>query len=65
MSRKTKGDGFSFMKKHGPVPLSETVRAKKKTSTPITSDRTTDKGGSDKNKKTSNKNLTKGNKPTL
>ena len=51
--RKTKGDRVSSVKKHGPVTLSETVRAKKKTSTPVASDRTTDKGGADKNRVTS------------
>ena len=29
IQRKTKGDGVSAEQKHGPVPLSETVRAKK------------------------------------
>ena len=43
--RKTKGDGVSAEQKHGPAPLSEAVRAKKKTSTPVASDRTDDKGG--------------------
>ena len=60
MSRKTKGDGDSAEQKHGPVPLSETVRGKKKTSTPGASDRTDDKGGDDKNRVTSNKNLAQG-----
>ena len=58
--RKTKGDGDSAAQKRGPAPLSEAVRAKKKTSTPVASDRTADKGGSDKNRVTSNKNLAEG-----
>ena len=55
--RKEKGDGDSATKKRGPAPLPDAVRAKKKSSTPIASDRTTDKGGADTNTKTSNKNL--------
>ena len=55
-----KRNGVSATQKRGPEPLSEEVRAKKKTSIPITSDRTDDKGGPDKNTKTSNKNLTQG-----
>jgi hypothetical protein len=43
--------------KCAPAPLSDAVRVNKKSSTPITSDRTTDKVGADKNIKTSNKNL--------
>ena len=39
-------------------------RAKKKSSTLIASDRNGDKGESDKNTKTSNKNLAQGNKST-
>ena len=60
MPRKSKGDGVSAEQKCGPVPLSEEVRVKKKTSTPVASDRTTDKGGTDKNRVTSNKNLAQG-----
>ncbi len=47
MPRKTKGDGDSVEQRRGPEPLSETVRAKKKTSTSVAFDRTTDKGGTD------------------
>jgi hypothetical protein len=47
----------STAQKSGPASLSETFRAKKKTSTPVSSDRTTDKGGSDKKTKTSNKRI--------
>ena len=52
-----KRNGVSATQKRGHEPLSEEVRVKKKTSIPITSDRTDDKGGPDKNTKTSNKNL--------
>ena len=52
MSKKRKGNGNSDTQKDGTVQLSDTVRVEKKTSTPITSDRTTDKGGSDKNTET-------------
>ena len=38
MTKKTKGDGDSAEQKRGPAPLSEVVRAKKKTSIPITSE---------------------------
>ena len=57
---KVPGDSGSVVQKHGPVTLPDTVRGKKKSSTPITSDRTVDKGGPDKNTKTSNKNLPQG-----
>ncbi len=60
MSKKRKGNGSSDTQKDGTVQLSDTVRAEKKTSTPIASDRTTDKGGSDKNAETWNKNLAQG-----
>ena len=55
-----KRDGDSAEQKRRPVTLSETVRVKKKTSTLITSDNTSDKGGSDKNTKTSSKYLVQG-----
>ena len=57
-----KRDGDSAEQKHRPVTLSETVRVKKKTSTPIVSDKTVDKGAVHKNTKTLNKNpeLTQG-----
>ena len=55
-----KGEGGSVAQYCAPAPLSDTLRAKKKGSTPIASDRTADKGGADKNIKTSNKNLHQG-----
>ena len=58
--RKTKGDGGSAAQKRRSVPLPDEVRAKKNSSTPIASDTTTDKGGADKNTKTSNKNSAQG-----
>ncbi len=46
--RKCTRDGDSDSQNHTPATLSDTVRVEKKCSTPITSDRNTDKGGSDK-----------------
>ena len=60
MSRKTKGDGDSDTQNLGPATLPDADRVKMKSSTPISSDRTTYKGGADKNTKTSNKNLVQG-----
>ncbi len=42
------------------APLPDTVRANKNSSTPIASDTTAEKGGADKNTKTSNKNSAQG-----
>ncbi len=56
--KKSKGDGGSAAQKRRAVPLPDAVRAKKNSS--IASDRTADKGGADKNTKTSNKNLAQG-----
>ena len=53
---KAKGDGGSVQQKRRGVPLSDTVRARKNSSTPITSD----KGTPDKSTKTSNRNLAQG-----
>ena len=41
MPRKTKGDGDSAAQKRGPPSMTDTVRDKKKSSTPIASDRLT------------------------
>ena len=57
MTKKTTGDGVSDTQKRGPDSLSDVVRAKQKSSTPITSDRSDDNGGTDKNSNISNKNL--------
>ncbi len=50
----------SVSSNHTLTTLSDTVRSTKKSSTPVTSDTTVEKGGSDKRIKTSNRNLTKG-----
>jgi hypothetical protein len=54
------GDGGSVAKKRGPAALPNAARAKMKSSTPIASHRTDDKGGADKNTQTSNENLAQG-----
>ena len=64
MPRRSKGDGGSAAQKRGPAPLPDAVRDKKKSFTLIAFDRNGDKGESDKNTKTSNKNLAQGNKST-
>ena len=60
MKAKGPGDGGSVAKKRGPAALPNAARAKMKSSTPIASHRTDDKGGADKNTKTSNKKLAQG-----
>ena len=66
MSPKRRGDGGSSSpwQKRPPVPLPcdipDPVHTKRNSSTPIVSDTTSDKGGADKNMKTSNKNLAQG-----
>jgi hypothetical protein len=55
-SSNTKGDGGSAAQKRRGAPLSETVRARKNSSTPIASD----KGAPDKSTKVSNRNLAQG-----
>ena len=50
-------DGGSTKQSHPGTPLPDSVCVEKNSSTPITSDTTVDKDGTDKNIKTSNKNL--------
>ena len=57
MHRKDTGDGDSVSQKRPPPSMPDTIRTKKNSVTHITSDTTTDKGGTDKNMKISNKNL--------
>ena len=58
MPRKTSvGDGGSAAQKRALGALPDEVRATKKTSTPVASDTTTEKGADDKNKATTNRNL--------
>ena len=67
MSRKNSvGDGDSTTQKYTLVALPDTVRATKKSSTPVASDTTAEKGAADKNKATTNRNLAlKGKKAML
>ncbi len=51
------GDGGSATQKRSLGTLPDTVRATKKSSTPVASDTTTEKGAADKNKATTNRNL--------
>ena len=61
MSRKKSvGDGDIVSQKRALVELPDTVRATKKSSTPVASDTTTEKGVVDKNKSTTNRNLAHG-----
>ncbi len=58
MSRKKwVGDGDSDTQKHTHGELSDTVHATKKSSTPVASDTTVEKGAVDKDKSTTNRNL--------
>ena len=54
------GDGGSAAQKRALGALSDTVRATKKSSTPVVSDTTSVKGADDKNKATTNRNLAQG-----
>ena len=56
--KKSVGDGVSAAQKHVLGALPDEVRATKKTSTPVASDTTAEKG--DKNKATTNRNLAQG-----
>jgi len=60
MSQKSKGDGGSVVQKRRAVPVADTTRSRKNSSTPVTSDTTTEKGAADKNKVTTNRNLAQG-----
>ncbi len=61
MSRKKDvGDGGSDSEKRTHGTLSDTVRATKKSSTPVASDTTVEKGTSDKDKTTTNRNFVQG-----
>ncbi len=54
------GDGGSVTQKRRAAPLTDTTRDRKKSSTPVTSDTTPEKGATDKNKATTNRNLAQG-----
>jgi hypothetical protein len=58
--KKRVGDGDSTEQKSTLTTLSDRVRGTKKSSTPVTSDMTSEKGGPYKNIKTSNRNLVQG-----
>ncbi len=61
MSRKNSvGDGDSAAQKRTLGALPDTVCATKKSSTPVASDATTEKGAADKNKATTNRNWVQG-----
>ena len=51
------GDGGSAAQKRALGALPDAVRATKKSSTPVASDTTAEKGAADKNKATTNRNL--------
>jgi hypothetical protein len=53
-------DGGSAAQKRALGALADTVRATKKSSTPVVSDTTAEKGAADKNKVTTNRNLAQG-----
>ena len=55
--KKSVGDGDSAAQKRGLGVLPDTVRVTKKSSTPVVSDTTAEKGAADKNKATTNRNL--------
>ena len=54
------GDGGSASQKRALGALPDAVRATKKSSTPVASDTTAEKGAADKNKATTNRNLAQG-----
>jgi hypothetical protein len=54
------GDGVSVAQKRTLGALPDAVRATKKSSTPVASDTTDEKGTTDKNKTTTNRNLVQG-----
>ena len=54
------GDADSAAQKHSLGALPDTVRATKKSSTPVVVDTTDEKGAVDKNKATTNRNLAQG-----
>ena len=58
--KKGVGDGGSAAQKRAHGSLPDSVRATKKSSTPVASDTTAEKGASDKDKATTNRNLTQG-----
>ena len=63
--KKSVGDGGSAAQKRALGALSDAVRATKKSSTPVASGTTADKGASDKNKATTNRNLALKGKKTM
>ena len=60
MQEKAKGGGGSAAQKRRAAPLVDTARVRKNTSTPVASDTTAEKGVADKNKATTNRNLSQG-----
>ena len=58
--KKNVGDSASASEKRKLGALPDTVRDTKKSSTPVTSDTTVEKGATDKNKSTTNRNLAQG-----
>ena len=60
MQQKAKGDGGSAAQKRRAAPLADTGRTRKNSSTPVASDTTAEKGAVDKNKSTTNRNLSQG-----
>ncbi len=54
------GNGGSVVQKRRPAAVVDTVRHRKNSSTPVTSDTTPEKGASDKSKSTTNRNLGQG-----
>ena len=58
--KKSVGDGGSAAQKRALGALPDTVRATKKSSTPVVVDTTDEKGAVDKNKATTNRNLAQG-----
>ena len=58
MQQKAKGDGGSVSQKRRAEALTDTDRVRKNSSTPVASDTTDEKGAADKNKATTNRNLT-------
>ena len=58
--KKGEGDGGSAAQKRAHGALPDAVRATKKSSTPVASGTTTEKGAADKDKPTTNRNLAQG-----
>jgi hypothetical protein len=63
--KKGVGDGDSAAQKHAYGALPDAVRATKKSSTPVASGTTAEKGAADKDKATTNRNLAQGKEAML